>query len=142
MTSLQTAAAAFGGLLAARRWLLSGLARRSVLSLAALFVLAGFLLGDGALGVLHFKASSGFVTDLATVALIVILFRDGLEVEGELLQSHWQLPLRKLAIGMPITAIGRYAAGTRADRAELDRGIPAGRAALPHRPGAVLGRGH
>ena len=104
VTSLQTAAAVFGGLLVLGS-LLSGLARRSVLSLAALFVLAGFLLGDGALGVLHFKASSGFVTDLATVALIVILFRDGLEVEGELLQSHWQLPLRKLAIGMPITAI-------------------------------------
>jgi NhaP-type Na+/H+ or K+/H+ antiporter len=104
VTSLQTAAAVLGGLLVLGS-LLSGLARRSMLSLAALFVLAGFLLGNGATGVLHFKASSGFVTDLATVALIVILFRDGLEVEGELLQSHWQLPLRKLAIGMPITAI-------------------------------------
>jgi sodium/hydrogen antiporter len=104
VTSLQTAAAVLGGLLVLGS-LLSGLARRSMLSLAALFVLAGFLLGNGATGVLHFKASSGFVTDLATVALIVILFRDGLEVDGELLQSHWQLPLRKLAIGMPITAI-------------------------------------
>src|SRR3984885_8456603 len=104
VTSLQTAAAVLGGLLVLGS-LLSGLARRSMLSLAALFVLAGFLLGNGAIGVLHFKASSGFVTDLATIALIVILFRDGLEVDGELLQSHWQLPLRKLAIGMPITAI-------------------------------------
>jgi NhaP-type Na+/H+ or K+/H+ antiporter len=104
VTSLQTAAAVLGGLLVLGS-LLSGLARRSMLSLAALFVLVGFLLGNGAIGVLHFKASSGFVTDLATVALIVILFRDGLEVDGELLQSHWQLPLRKLAIGMPITAI-------------------------------------
>jgi NhaP-type Na+/H+ or K+/H+ antiporter len=104
VTSLQTAAAVLGGLLVLGS-LLSGLARRSMLSLAALFVLAGFLLGNGAAGVLQFKASSGFVTDLATVALIVILFRDGLEVDGELLQSHWQLPLRKLAIGMPITAI-------------------------------------
>ncbi len=104
MTSLQTSAAVLGGLLVLGS-LLSGLARRSMLSLAAVFVLAGFLLGDGVSGILHFKASSGFVTDLATIALIVILFRDGLEVEGELLQSHWQLPLRKLAIGMPITAI-------------------------------------
>ncbi|MCW3019005.1 MAG: hypothetical protein JWN10_1313 [Solirubrobacterales bacterium] len=104
MTSFETGAAVLGGLLMVGS-LLSGLARRSMLSLAALFVLAGFVLGDGATGVLHFKASSGFVTDLATVALIVILFRDGLEVEEELLQSHWQLPLRKLAIGMPITAI-------------------------------------
>ena len=103
MTSLQTSAAVLGGLLVLGS-LLSGLAHRSMLSLAALFVLAGFLLGDGASGIVHFRASSGFVTDLATVALVVILFRDGLEVEGELLQSQWQLPLRKLAIGMPITA--------------------------------------
>jgi NhaP-type Na+/H+ or K+/H+ antiporter len=84
--------------------LLSGLARRSVLSLVALFVLAGFLLGVGGAGVLRFDVRSGFLTDLATVALIVILFRDGLEVDRELLQSHWRLPFRKLVIGMPITA--------------------------------------
>jgi len=103
VTSFETGAAVLGGLLVIGA-LLSGLARRSVLSLAALFVLAGFLLGDGATGVLQFKASSGLVHDLANVALIVILFRDGLEVDGELLQSHWHLPLRKLVIAMPITA--------------------------------------
>jgi sodium/hydrogen antiporter len=104
VTSFETGAAVLGGLLVVGS-LLSGVARRSMLSLTALFVLAGFVLGRGATGVLHFKASSGLVTDLATVALIVILFRDGLEVEGELLQREWQLPLRKLAIAMPITAI-------------------------------------
>lgn len=102
MTSFQTAAAALGGLLVVGS-LLSGLAERSLLSLTALFVLAGFVLGPGATGVLDFRASSGLVDDLATVALIVILFRDGLEVEGDLLQRHWQLPLRKLVLGMPIT---------------------------------------
>jgi len=40
---------------------------------------------------------------IATVALIVILFRDGLEVEYEMLQTAWRLPVRKLALGMPIT---------------------------------------
>jgi sodium/hydrogen antiporter len=104
VTSFETGAAVLGGLLVVGS-LLSGLARRSMLSLTALFVLAGFVLGNGATGVLHFNASSGFVKDLATVALIVILFRDGLEVEGELLQRHWQLPLRKLVVAMPITAI-------------------------------------
>jgi NhaP-type Na+/H+ or K+/H+ antiporter len=103
VTSFQTGAVVLGGLLVAGA-LLSGLARRSMLSLAALFVLAGFVLGDGVTGVVHFRANSGFVVDLANVALIVILFRDGLEVDGELLQSHWHLPLRKLVIAMPITA--------------------------------------
>ena len=104
MTSFQTAAAVFGGLLIVGA-LLSGLARRSMLSLAAVFVLAGFALGEGGLEVLSFQAESGFVTDLATVALIVILFRDGLEVDAEVLQRHWQLPARKLAVAMPVTAV-------------------------------------
>jgi sodium/hydrogen antiporter len=103
VTSFDTGALVLGGLLLVGA-LLSGLARRSVLSLAALFVLAGFTLGDGVTGLVHFRANSGFVVDLANVALIVILFRDGLEVDGALLQSHWHLPLRKLVIAMPITA--------------------------------------
>jgi NhaP-type Na+/H+ or K+/H+ antiporter len=85
--------------------LLSGLARRSFVSLAALFVIAGFLLGDGVTGALHLDTRSAFVSELATVALIVILLRDGLEVEGEMLQSQWRLPLRKLVLAMPVTAI-------------------------------------
>jgi sodium/hydrogen antiporter len=104
VTSFETGAAVLGGLLVIGS-LVSGLARRSVLSLAALFVLAGFLLGPAAFDVLHFRPSSGWVTDLATVALIGILFRDGLEADAEMIQSHWQLPLRKLVIAMPITAI-------------------------------------
>jgi len=82
----------------------SGLVRRSFLSLTAAYVLVGFALGDGGLGVLTFDARSPFVTELATIALIVILFRDGLEVDGELLQTAWRVPLRKLVLAMPITA--------------------------------------
>jgi NhaP-type Na+/H+ or K+/H+ antiporter len=104
VTSFQTGAATLGGLLVLGA-LLTGFARRSILSLAAVFVLAGFLLGKEALGVLEFRPESGFVTGLATAGLILILFRDGLEVESELLQRHWHLPLRHLAVGMPITAL-------------------------------------
>ncbi len=35
----------------------------------------------------------------------MILFRDGLEVEGEMLKREWHLPARKLVIAMPITAV-------------------------------------
>jgi NhaP-type Na+/H+ or K+/H+ antiporter len=67
-------------------------------------VLVGFVLGDGVTGLVHVDANSSFVTDLTTVALIVILFRDGLEVDAEMLQREWRAPLLKLVIGMPITA--------------------------------------
>ncbi|HEY1357930.1 MAG TPA: cation:proton antiporter [Thermoleophilaceae bacterium] len=92
------------GLLLIGGALLSGLARRSFLSLTALFVLAGFALGNGGLEVLDFDPGSDFVTDLAVIALIVILFRDGLEVEGEMLRTAWHLPFLKLVLAMPITA--------------------------------------
>lgn len=42
---------------------------------------------------------------LAVIALILILFRDGLEVEAEMLQKAWHLPFRKLALAMPLTCI-------------------------------------
>lgn len=103
-THFEVALFVFGLLLVAGA-LVSGIARESVLSLMALFVLVGFVLGNGELDVLHIRAGSPFVADLATVALIVILFRDGLEVEGEMLQQHWHLPLRKLVLAMPLTAV-------------------------------------
>jgi len=85
--------------------LLAGLARRSFLSLTAVFVVAGFVLGNGGVEVLSFNPRSAFVEELAILALVVLLFRDGLEVDSELLQTAWHLPLRKLVLAMPLTAI-------------------------------------
>jgi NhaP-type Na+/H+ or K+/H+ antiporter len=104
MTSFSTAVGIFGGLLIAGA-LLSGLAQRSLLSLAAVFVLAGFVLGQGGFGVLDIAPRSEFVGDLANVALIVILFRDGLEVDAGFLRRDWHVPARKLLVAMPVTAV-------------------------------------
>jgi NhaP-type Na+/H+ or K+/H+ antiporter len=71
----------------------------------AAFTLAGLLLGHGGLGLVELDPTSGFVATVAVVALVVILFRDGLEVEAEMLQTAWRPPLRKLVLGMPITAV-------------------------------------
>jgi sodium/hydrogen antiporter len=101
--SFDVAAVVLGGLLIAGA-LVSELVHRSFVSLAAVFVVAGFVLGHGAIGVLDFDRDSGFVSQLATVALIVILLRDGLEVDGEMLRSNWHLPARKLIAAMPLTA--------------------------------------
>jgi sodium/hydrogen antiporter len=91
------------GLLLMGGALVAGLARRSVLSLTAGFVVAGFLLGQGGLEVLDLDPRSDFVQGLAVIALVLILFRDGLEVEEEMLQKAWHLPLRQLVLAMPIT---------------------------------------
>jgi len=104
VTDFETAAALFGGLLMFGA-LISGLAHRSFLALTPVFVLIGFALGAGGLEVLEFDPGSGFVEILAITALVVILFRDGLEVEEEMLRTAWHLPLRKLVVAMPITAL-------------------------------------
>jgi sodium/hydrogen antiporter len=104
MTSFETAATVLGALLVGGA-LLSGLARRSFLSLTAVFVVIGFLLGQDGLDVLMIDPRSSFVRDLAITALVLILFRDGLEVDVGMLQREWHLPLRKLVLGMPITAV-------------------------------------
>ena len=77
MTSFETAATVLGALLVGGA-LLSGLARRSFLSLTAVFVVVGILLGSDGLDVLQIDPRSSFVRDLAITALVLILFRDGL----------------------------------------------------------------
>ena len=101
---LEEPAAVFGGMLVLGA-LLSGLARRSFLSLAPVFVVAGFVLGQDGFEVLDLDPHSDFVQGLAVIALVLILFRDGLEVEAEMLQKAWHLPFRKLALAMPLTAL-------------------------------------
>jgi NhaP-type Na+/H+ or K+/H+ antiporter len=96
--------AAFGLLLVAGA-LVSGIAGRTFLSLTAGFVIAGFVLGEGGFEVLDFDPTSQFVQGLAVVALILLLFRDGLEVDEEMLQEAWHLPLRKLVLAMPLTCV-------------------------------------
>jgi sodium/hydrogen antiporter len=102
--AFEIAVLALGGVLVLAA-LASGLATRSFLSLTAMAVVVGFILGPGATGVLRLHAASSFVGDLAIVALVVILFRDGLEVEWEMLQAHWRLPMRNLVLAMPLTAL-------------------------------------
>jgi sodium/hydrogen antiporter len=100
---LEEPVAVFGVLLMAGA-LVAGLARRSFLSLTAAFVVAGFLLGQGGLELLDLDPRSDFVQGLAVIALVLILFRDGLEVEEEMLQKAWHLPFRSLVLAMPVTA--------------------------------------
>jgi sodium/hydrogen antiporter len=100
---LEAPLAIFGVLLVVGA-LISGLAGRSFLSLTAAFVVTGFAVGEGGAELVEFDPTSGFVQALTVVALILILFRDGLEVEQEMLQGAWHLPLRKLVLAMPITA--------------------------------------
>src|SRR3954447_4845348 len=71
----------------------------------ALAVLAVFALGQGGAGLVEPGPTSGFVGTVAVVALVGILFRDGLEGNKDVLRPGRSLPFRKLVLAMPITAV-------------------------------------
>ncbi len=85
--------------------LVSSLAHRTVLSTAALFLVGGFLLGDGTLGVLHIQPQDEIVSGLAELALFSVLFTDGMRVGLGELRSAWRLPGRALFLGLPLTLL-------------------------------------
>ena len=83
--------------------LVSGLANRSVLSTAVLFLTAGFLLGDGVSGAIEVRADQNLVASLAEFALFSVLFTDGMRVGFPELRSAWRLPGRALVLGLPLS---------------------------------------
>jgi sodium/hydrogen antiporter len=96
--------------------LVSALAKRTVLSTAVLFLVAGFLVGDGMLGVVAVTPSSPVVATLAELALFAVLFTDGMRVGWADLRTAWRLPGRALGWGLPLTLLvtallARYVAG-------------------------------
>ncbi|PXY22211.1 cation:proton antiporter [Prauserella muralis] len=83
---------------------LSGLAARTVLSTALLFLLAGALLGQGGFGVVHIP--EGAATTLADLALYTVLFTDGQRANLAALREGWRLSGRALGLGMPLIMVG------------------------------------
>jgi sodium/hydrogen antiporter len=98
-----------GGLLAVAA-ALSGVTRRSVLSISVLAVTAG--VGLAAADVVSVNARDAGLLEIVELALILTLFSDGMFVERELLARHWGPPARALAVAMPVTmgllALGAY----------------------------------
>lgn len=86
--------------------LLSGLARRSVLSTVILFLIAGFIVGPGMFDVLHVRPESEIVVTFVELVLFGVLFTDAMHIGVKDLISAWRLPGRALLLGMPLTLIG------------------------------------
>ncbi|HEX5422599.1 MAG TPA: cation:proton antiporter [Candidatus Acidoferrales bacterium] len=86
--------------------LISGIAEETILSVAVLFLVCGFLLGSGAFGSASTIAPKMLET-IAEVALFSVLFTDGMRTGGlRKLAKSWALPTRALLIGMPLTIVG------------------------------------
>ncbi|HEX3818015.1 MAG TPA: cation:proton antiporter [Chthoniobacterales bacterium] len=85
--------------------LFSDLADRSVLSMAVLFLVAGFVVGPGVMNYLHLTHDDPIVRHLAELALFSVLFTDGMRAAIGDVISAWRLPGRALFFGMPLTLI-------------------------------------
>ena len=83
--------------------LLSELASRSLLSSSVVFLIGGYVFGNGMLSLVHIDPSSDLVLLLAELALFSILFTDGMRIGLKGVKEVWRLPMRALVIGMPLT---------------------------------------
>jgi NhaP-type Na+/H+ or K+/H+ antiporter len=85
---------------------LSGVAARTVLSTALLFLVAGVLLGSGLLRIEAIHPHDKIVETLADLALFTVLFTDGQRANWRALRSSWRLSGRALGLAMPLTMVG------------------------------------
>lgn len=85
---------------------LSGVAARTILSTALLFLVAGALLGQGGFGVVDIPSDGVFVTGLADLALFTVLFTDGQRAGLPAIREGWRLSGRALGLAMPLTMVG------------------------------------
>jgi sodium/hydrogen antiporter len=85
---------------------LSGLAARTVLSTALMFLVAGAVIGPGGLGIVTIGPDDSIIALLADVALFTVLFTDGQRANLRALKENWTLSGRALGLGMPLTMVG------------------------------------
>ncbi|MFC7655436.1 hypothetical protein ACFQV8_01735 [Pseudonocardia benzenivorans] len=81
--------------------LLSGLAARTVLSTALLFLVGGAVIGPAVLDLIDIDPHSGTIRVIADLALFTVLFTDGQRANVPALREGWRLSGRALGVGMP-----------------------------------------
>ena len=90
--------------------LVSEPAGRTILSTAVLFLVAGFVAGEGVLGIIHLQPRDPVVAALAELALFSVLSTDGMRASLPGLREAWRLPGRALLFGLPFDLRGQRGA--------------------------------
>lgn len=85
--------------------LISRRIENSIITPPMVFVTAGLLMSPQLLGWLHIEISQEFLRLLAELTLIIVLFTDASRIDLKLLRREYNLPLRLLGIGLPLTMI-------------------------------------
>lgn len=91
--------------------LISRRATSNWLTAPIIFVSFGVVVGEAGLGWMNLEAQEPLIDPLAELTLILILFGDAARIDLRALRREVGLPVRMLAIGMPLTIVmGAFAA--------------------------------
>ncbi len=82
---------------------------RTVITPPMVFVTLGLIFGGSALSELGMHADRGAVHVLAQLTLVLVLFGDAARIDLRALRNELGLPVRLLAVGMPLTIVSGVA---------------------------------
>jgi NhaP-type Na+/H+ or K+/H+ antiporter len=87
--------------------LVSGRLQGTMVTAPMVFVVAGFIIGAGGLGVASIDVGHSGIHLIAEITLILVLFTDAARIDlGQVRRDH-NLPVRMLVVGLPLTvAVG------------------------------------
>ncbi len=86
--------------------LLSGVAARTVFSTTILFLIAGMFLGSLHIPLVEdLTSSQPFLSQFVTLAMLAVLYPDGMEINLKELRRDWELPAKALLLGLPLTIL-------------------------------------
>ncbi|PMU05888.1 cation:proton antiporter [Aeromonas salmonicida] len=86
--------------------LLAGRFESRLINGPLLFLLMGWLLGPGGLGLMSLSVDSEGIKLLAELTLVIVLFNDAANTNWQVLAANRALPIRLLLIGLPLTLLG------------------------------------
>ena len=82
--------------------LVSGRLQKSIITPPMVFVVFGMLMSGHVLGLVELDGRGELEETLAELTLILVLFTDASRINLKVLRREYYLPLRLLAIGMPL----------------------------------------
>ncbi len=83
----------------------------TIVTAPLVFILFGFAIGHGGLGIAPIEPDHGVIHLIAELTLVLVLFSDAARIDLKVLRRHHNLPERMLLIGLPlITVAGAFAA--------------------------------
>jgi NhaP-type Na+/H+ or K+/H+ antiporter len=100
---LQSLAFIAGGLLLYS--LISGRLQGTIITAPLAFIIFGFVMGGGGLGLIKVDPGHSAIHFIAEFTLILVLFTDAARIDLSLLRRDHNLPVRMLALGLPLTII-------------------------------------